>query len=108
MVESEKEKKMDWIDRMEIAYEAQTDRLIDEMYAPRSIECAICEEYFNSDDALETKYESKLAFCSDDCIDKWEEENAHDYEELDENLENQFSIYPAFCTTIHPTIKKAG
>ena len=45
---------MDWIDRMEIAYEAQTDRMIDEMYAPRAIECAMCEEYFNSDDALET------------------------------------------------------
>lgn len=99
---------MDWIDRMEMAYEAQTDRMIDEMYAPRSIECAMCEEYFNSDYALETQYNSKLAFCSDDCIEQWEEENAHDYEEEDESLENQLSTYPAFCTTIHPTIKKVG
>lgn len=99
---------MDWIDRIEMAYEAQTDRMIDEMYAPRFIECAMCEEYFNSDDSLETKYDSKFAFCSHDCIDQWEEENAHDYEEVDENLENQLSTYPAFCTTIHPTIKKAG
>ena len=53
---------MDWIDRMEMAYEAQTDRMIDEMYAPRAIECAMCEEYFNSDDALETKYDSKFTF----------------------------------------------
>ena len=99
---------MDWIDRMQIAYEAQTDRMIDEMYGPRCIECAMCQEYFNSDNALGTKYDSKLDFCSDDCVDLWEEEFAHEYEEGEcDDLDNQSSIHPAFCTTNRTTIQKA-
>lgn len=99
---------MDWIDRMQIAYEAQTDRMIDEMYGPRSIECAMCEEYFSSDDAHETKLEPKLNFCSDECVESWEEENAHDYEEVDDELDNQSTIHPVFCTTSHKAIQKVG
>jgi hypothetical protein len=108
MVESKKGKPMDWIDRMQIAYEAQTDRMIDEMYGPRSIECAMCEEYFNSDNAVGTKYEQKLDFCSDDCVEAWEEEFAHDYEEEEEELDNQSTIHPVFCTTSHTAIQKVG
>jgi len=99
---------MDWIDRMQIAYEAQTDRMIDEMYGPRSIECAMCSEYFSSDDALGTKYDPKLDFCSDDCVESWEEEFAHDYEEGEGEMDNQSTIHPVVCTSNHITIQKAG
>lgn len=100
---------MDWIDRMEIAYEAQTHRMIDEMYGPKPIECTMCEEYFSSDNALTTKYDPKLDFCSDDCVDRWEEEFAHEYEEEGEwKLDNQSTIHPVVCTPNHTTIQKAG
>lgn len=99
---------MDWIDRMQVAYEAQTDRMIDEMYGPRSIECAMCAEYFNSDNSFGTKYDPKLDFCSDDCVESWEEECAHDYEEAGDELDNQSPIYPVFCTPSHITIQKVG
>ncbi len=99
---------MDWIDRMQIAYEAQTDRMIDEMYAPRPIECAMCEEYFCSDEALETKYNHKLSFCSDDCLERWEEEHELENEEGEEDLDNQFASFPTNCTSIQSTIQKVG
>lgn len=99
---------MDWIDRMEIAYEAQTHRMIDEMYGPKPIECTMCEEYFSSDDALATKYNPKLDFCSDDCVDRWEEEFAHEYEEGEEKLENQSTSNPDVCTSNHTSIQKVG
>ena len=99
---------MDWIDRMQIAYEAQTDRMIDEMYGPRSIECAMCDEYFNSDNAVGTKYDPKLDFCSDDCAESWEEEFAHEYEEGEGEMDNQSPIQPYVCITNHTTIQKAG
>ena len=76
-----KEIKVDWIDRMEIAYEAQTARMIDDMYAPRACECTWCEEYFNEDNAIESLYCDDVQFCSDDCMENWEEEFKHDYEE---------------------------
>lgn len=95
---------MDWIDRMEIAYEAQTHRMIDEMYGPKPIECAMCEEYFSSDDALTTKYNPKLDFCSDDCVDRWEEEFAHEYEE---GGGSWTTSQPATQTSVHPTIHQS-
>jgi hypothetical protein len=99
---------MDWIDRMQIAYEAQTDRMIDEMYGPRSIKCAMCEEYFISDNAIGTKHNPQLDFCSDECIESWEEEFAHDYEEVGDWLDNQSPIYPVACTPSHMAIQKVG
>lgn len=99
---------MDWIDRMQIAYEAQTDRMIDEMYGPRSIECAMCNEYFNSDDSLGTKYDSKLDFCSDSCVETWEGEFAHEYEEGERVLDIQSTIHPVVCTPNHTSIQKVG
>ncbi len=99
---------MDWIDRMQIAYEAQTDRMIDEMYAPRPIECAMCQEYFCSDEALETKYNHKLSFCSDDCLEQWEEEYELENEEGEGELDNQFASFPTNCTSIQSTIQKVG
>ena len=99
---------MDWIDRMQIAYEAQTDRMIDEMYAPRPVECAMCEEYFCSDEALETKYNHKLSFCSDDCLEQWEAEYELENEEGEGDLDNQFASFPTNCTSIQSTIQKVG
>ncbi|MGH2640047.1 MAG: hypothetical protein ACRDF4_12325 [Rhabdochlamydiaceae bacterium] len=99
---------MDWIDRMQIAYEAQTDRMIDEMYGPRPIECAMCNEYFSSDDALGTKYDSKLDFCSDSCVETWEEEFAHEYEEGECELDIQSTRNPDVCTSNHTSIQKVG
>jgi|JI9StandDraft_2_1071091.scaffolds.fasta_scaffold85242_3 hypothetical protein len=99
---------MDWIDRMEIAYEAMTDRLIDEMYAPKIIECAQCSEYFNSENSFESAG-SALDFCSESCADSWEEEFASDNEEGEcINLDNQLSIHPVFCTSTQTTIQKEG
>lgn len=99
---------MDWIDRMEIAYEAMTDRMIDEMYAPRSIECAQCREYFNSENSFEAAG-SDLDFCSESCVDSWEEEFAFENEEGEcEELDNQLSIHPVICTSIQTTIQKEG
>lgn len=76
-----KDVKMCWGDRMAAAYEAQTDRMIDDMYAPRACECTWCEDLFNEDYAIESVYRDDLQFCSDDCMENWEEENKHDYEE---------------------------
>ena len=107
-VKSKKAKRMDWIDRMEIAYEAMTDRMIDEMYAPRSIECAQCREYFSSDDSFEAAG-SDLDFCSESCADSWEEEFAFENEEGEcTELDNQLSIHPVICTSIQTTIQKEG
>jgi len=99
---------VDWIDRMEIAYEAQTDRMIDEMYAPKPVECAMCQENFCSDEELETKYNPKLSFCSEECVTQWEEEYEQENEEGEENLENQLPIFPTSWTSIQSTIHKAG
>jgi hypothetical protein len=100
---------MNWFDKMEIAYEAQTDRMIDEMYAPKPVECAMCEEYFCSGETLETKYNLKLFFCSEECMDQWEEEYAKEIEEGEwNNLDNQFPIFPTNWTSIQSTIHKAG
>lgn len=101
---------MDWIDRMQIAYEAQTDRMIDEMYGPKLIECDLCEEYFRSDKSVGTKYNPKLDFCSDECAERWEEEFSHDYVDEIEiiELDSQSTIQPALCTPNHITIQKAG
>lgn len=100
---------MNWFDRMEIAYEAQTDRMIDEMYAPQPVECAMCEECCSSDNALETKYNQKLSFCSEECINQWEKEYEQESEEGEGNdLDNQFPIFPTNWTSIQSTIHKAG
>lgn len=99
---------MDWIDRMEIAYETQTDRMIDEMYAPKPVECATCQEIFCSDEELETKYNQKLSFCSEECVTQWEEEYEQENEEGEEILENQLSIFPTSWSSIQSTIHKAG
>lgn len=101
---------MDWIDRMQIAYEAQTDCMIDGMYGPKLIECVMCEEYFMSDKSIETKYNPELDFCSEDCVERWEEEFSHDYEEDAEiiRLDSQSTIQPVLCTPNHITIHKVG
>lgn len=100
---------MNWFDRMEIAYEAQTDRMIDEMYEPKPVECAMCENYSCSDDALETKYNPKLSFCSEECVDQWEEEYEKEIKEGEGNdMDNQFPSFPTNWTSIQSTIHKAG
>ena len=100
---------MNWFDRMEIAYEAQTDRMIDEMYAAKPVEFAMCEKYFCSDETLETKYNPKLSFCSEECIDRWEEEYEKEIEEGEGDcLDSQLPIFPTNWTSIQSTIHKAG
>jgi hypothetical protein len=76
-----KEMRMSWIDRMEMAYEAQTARMIDDMYAPVPCECSWCDEYFDEDNVVESDLSDTVQFCSEDCLENWEEENKHDYEE---------------------------
>jgi hypothetical protein len=99
---------MDWIDRMEIAYEAMTDRLIYEMYVPRIIECSQCREYFNSENSFGNAG-SDLDFCSESCADSWKEEFDSENEEGEcSDLDNQLSIHPVFCTSIRTTIQKEG
>ncbi len=100
---------MDWIDRMQIAYEARTDRMIDEMYGPRFIECAQCSEYFNSENALESEHARRLDFCSEECLDAWEEDFLSENEKDERGvLDNQLSIHPVICTYSHTTIQKEG
>ncbi len=98
---------MDLSYKIQIAYEAQTDRMIDEMYSPTCIECEMCREYFYSNCALGIKYDSNLDFCSDRCVDLWEETFSHDYAEGEfNNLDNQSSIHPSFCTPNHTINQK--
>lgn len=104
---------MNWEDRMQMAYEAQTDRMIDDMYAPRAIECSMCDEYFNEDNALETELCSKKVFCCESCLEDWEEEYGWEYKEEEGNQPAiQLVIKPAVQLpnhmAIHPTIYPAN
>ena len=98
---------MYWIDRMQIAYEARTDRMIDEMYGARFIECSQCNEYFNSEDAFESEHAKRLDFCSENCLDTWEEDFLLETEE-GEVLDNQLPIRPVICTYSHTKTQKEG
>jgi hypothetical protein len=99
---------MDWFDRMEREYEARTARMLDDMSAPRDVECAMCKEYFCEEEALETKYTPKAMFCCEACLKSWEEEYGWEYEEEMEQLETQLPVFPDRWTTIHSKIQLVG
>lgn len=75
---------MSWFDSAERAYEDQTLRMIDSMYAPTVCECLICENRFYEDDAVKSIYNNQHDFCSEYCMNEWDEENKHDY--IDEEV----------------------
>ena len=70
---------MNWEAKIDAMYEAKTDRMIDELYKPRHVECAWGDEYFEQGSGVSSEYFPSKEFCCDECAEEYEAN--HDPEE---------------------------
>ena len=68
--------------KLDAMVERWTDKLHDEAFGPKEIECGWCKRMFlDNDDIYESVHDNGIVFCSDDCRDNWDENyEAEDYD----------------------------
>ena len=65
---------------IDMMVESWADSLNDARYSEEIIECHQCKEMFSDYSEHKSDLDDEYHFCSQDCVNKFEEENKDDYE----------------------------